>query len=217
MILPFGSYGIGKPRVRSIVRVLSIMRKMPTKIPRYLGGMRWQVYAAIGAAIMPPMMSGIAMNHRKFAKPSVNPKVMTMATVVKNSATFTEPMMVRGSCFLLDTRVEVHMGPHPPPPKASKVPPIKPKMRSFFLENASPENSVCFSLTNRNRIRAPKAISINPTGILTKFGSTWTRKIAPRIPPITPGTSNGSTISRRTFRNLKCETPDAKLAKISAE
>ena len=67
--------------------------------------------------------------------PKINPKIISglltpmkiakdnpVAVVIKNSAEFTEPIVVFGS-WPLDKRVVVTTGPQPPPPTASTAPP----------------------------------------------------------------------------------------------
>jgi len=115
-------------------RTFNTMIIMPTAAPSIVCETRLQVYAATGATITPPMMSGMVMFHRKVSKPNVTANVATIAEVVKNSAKFTEPITYRGSVLFAATSVDVQIGPHPPPPMASTAPPVKPKARRKPLE-----------------------------------------------------------------------------------
>jgi len=55
-------------------------------------------------------------------------KVVVSTNVIINSAALTLTIAFFTS-FPLGIREEVTTGPHPPPPVASKIPPIKPRMQ----------------------------------------------------------------------------------------
>src|SRR5919108_561313 len=55
---------------------------------------------------------------------SKNPRLALKATT--NSLVSTVPTTLRGSIRLLERRVGVEIGPHPPPPAASRKPATKP-------------------------------------------------------------------------------------------
>lgn len=59
-------------------------------------------------------------------------KVATSATVTKNSARLTEPIVNLG-LFPFATKVDVTIGPQPPPPIASKVPPTVPNGKRWVI------------------------------------------------------------------------------------
>lgn len=64
--------------------------------------------------------------------PIIVKKVATSATVTKNSARLTEPIENLGLCPLA-TKVDVTIGPQPPPPIASKNPPDTPNGTSLVF------------------------------------------------------------------------------------
>jgi len=86
--------------------------------------------AASGAAMIPPIVKPRIICN--CANPIIMRKVATSVKVTKNSAKFTVLMVILGLCPLA-TRVDVTIGPQPPPPSASKKPPIKPNGKSLAL------------------------------------------------------------------------------------
>mgnify|MGYP006920576457 CR=1 FL=1 len=89
--------------------------------------------AAIGAAITPPKIKPMIT-----CQPSIPPKSMKVTPLAKetaNSAAFTEPIVYRG--FLpRPNKVDVTIGPQPPPPTASINPPKEARTLNrlvFFL------------------------------------------------------------------------------------
>ena len=82
--------------------------------------------AAKGAAITPPNnRPTMTVQFESSSDDSVKMKTTDCEKVMKNSEELTEPMAKRG-CLPRATNVVVTMGPQPPPPMASKKPPIKP-------------------------------------------------------------------------------------------
>ena len=121
-VTPRGPHGPGAKAMR-IVRRLNSTTTQPTRSIRTLSGMCLVAIAANGAAITPPMMRPAMIGHR--LRPTVRKKVVDMVSVTKNSAMLTEPMAWRG--FVPWPRsVDVTIGPHPPPPIASSMPPNNP-------------------------------------------------------------------------------------------
>src|SRR5690606_39477930 len=74
--------------------------------------------AAKGAANRPPNTSPATIS-QVFGSPASMMKEAALARVRKNSAKFTEPMVVRGS-LPEPIRLVVTTGPQPPPPAASR-------------------------------------------------------------------------------------------------
>src|SRR5687767_3285380 len=99
------------------------MTRTPTAMVSGLVGTRPVNLAAIGAATTPPIASPSAGRQSNAVR--VRPKVAVMATVTKNSAAFTDPMVVRGESPRA-RREAVTIGPQPPP-KASQKPPARPR------------------------------------------------------------------------------------------
>ena len=192
------------------------MMIMPTIAPSIVCETRLQVYAATGATITPPMMSGMVMFHRKASKPNVTANVATIAEVVKNSAKFTEPITYRGSVLFAATSVDVQIGPHPPPPTASTAPPVNPKARRKPLENSLRVESLRRLTRNLTKILIPKTRSNKATTGLIVSPGMLTRMYAPMTPPTVPVHERGRAILQSTFPNLRCETPETKLENISA-
>ena len=62
---------------------------------------------------------------RQWSRPTENRKVIEIASVTANSDALTVPMLVRASPPLA-SRVDVAIGPQPPPPMASSRPDTKP-------------------------------------------------------------------------------------------
>ena len=77
-------------------------------------------------------------------------RVTEVATVTKNSVRLTDPITKRGT-WPVPTRVEVTIGPHPPPPMASSMPPPKPMTGIPRLLGST----VAKARSARARIRTP--------------------------------------------------------------
>src|SRR5262245_14777429 len=105
---------------RNSVRMLKTMITMPTAAISGRGCTRRATSAASGAASAPPSVS--AAITRRLVRPMVLTNTATCVAVTKNSARFTEPIAWRGS-HPWPTRLDVTIGPHPPPPTASRKPP----------------------------------------------------------------------------------------------
>ena len=76
--------------------------------------------AAIGAAITPPITN--ASITCQFCTPINVKKVKALANVIKNSVRLTDPTTYFGVLPLV-IKVDVTIGPHPPPPNESRNPP----------------------------------------------------------------------------------------------
>ena len=117
-------------KVRYMVLMLKDVINVPTIIINVRVGSFLQVYAASGAARVPPAIKPMIIC--QCVSPIVVVKVATSVIVTKNSARLTEPMASLGS-FPFATRVDVTIGPHPPPPIASRNPPNRPSGKSLVF------------------------------------------------------------------------------------
>ena len=77
-------------KARRRVRVLTRMRRTPTRRIMVFAGRILQSFAAKGAAIMPPRIRPAMMG--RFSSLRKKKKVRACVRVTKNSAIFTEPM-----------------------------------------------------------------------------------------------------------------------------
>ena len=98
------------------------MRSAPTRRIIVLAGRILQSFAAKGAAMTPPRMRPAIRG--KFSSFRKKKKVRAWLRVTKNSAILTEPITIRGWCPRA-SRVEATTGPQPPPPTASRNPPVR--------------------------------------------------------------------------------------------
>ena len=106
------------------------MTTIPTKIIIDLVGILFAMYAAIGAAITPPIINPKIM--AQCVKPMSVINVKELARVMKNSARLTDPIVYLGF-FPLAINVDETIGPQPPPPIESKKPPIMAKGNIRFI------------------------------------------------------------------------------------
>jgi len=90
----------------------------------------------MGAHITPPMSKPRMIIQLNFSGPIRIMKVIDSVRVTKNSAKLTEPMALLGSTLFV-TRVVVAMGPHPPPPRASRKAATYPSPTSIFEDGRS--------------------------------------------------------------------------------
>lgn len=127
--------------------MLSITTIIPTNMPNKRLGSFLQLKAAIGAAVIPPTISAKITSQRNFPNPISIRKVEAIATVMKNSARFTEPTALLGS-VPVTIKLGIQIGPHPPPPIASinaaKKPSALSLLTGYFLI------SVVFTFLRRN-------------------------------------------------------------------
>src|SRR5262245_8483475 len=100
--------------------MLQITTTLPNNIKEALRGSLPASFAAIGAAITPPITN--ASITCQFCTPIKVKKVNALANVIKNSVRLTEPTTYFGVLpFVIN--VEVTIGPQPPPPNESRKPP----------------------------------------------------------------------------------------------
>src|SRR5215204_1740699 len=98
-----------------------------------VGNMR-TIYAAMGAAIRPPRNRAATIVHGTSARLRLIRKPTLAQTAITNSLVSTVPMILRGSIRPEESNVGVEIGPHPPPPAASRNPAIKPRGARKLLE-----------------------------------------------------------------------------------
>lgn len=106
---------------------------IPTKIMTVLAGIRLVRKAPSGAAATPPSINPKII--LMCVVPIIAKNVMELANATKNSVRFTEPMVYRGA-FPCAIKVDETIGPQPPPPTASRNPPVKASgnnLRTLFL------------------------------------------------------------------------------------
>ena len=127
---------------------LKIETTNPTTIIRNFTGRYLHKNAAKGAANSPPTTSPKIIGQG--AEAIKIEKKPAVAKVKKNSAKFTDPIVDLGSCPA-PTRVEVTMGPQPPPPAESIKPPARASFEIFepFIFDC------CFLTSDFLIIRAP--------------------------------------------------------------
>ena len=100
--------------------MLQITTTVPSKMKDALRGSLPASFAAIGAAITPPITS--ARITCQFCTPIKVKNVKALASVIKNSVRLTEPTTYFGVLpFVIN--VDVTIGPQPPPPNESRKPP----------------------------------------------------------------------------------------------
>ena len=105
---------------------LHIITSIPNKIKEVFLGSLPISFAAIGAAINPPIISAIIVC--QWLKPINVKNVNALANVTKNSVRLTVPITNLGVRPLVIS-VDVTIGPQPPPPKESRKPPAPAKKR----------------------------------------------------------------------------------------
>ena len=100
--------------------MLHITTTEPSKMNEALRGSLPASFAAMGAAITPPITR--ARITCQFWTPINVKNVNALASVTKNSVKLTEPTTYRGVLPLV-INVDVTIGPQPPPPNESRNPP----------------------------------------------------------------------------------------------
>ncbi len=80
---------------------------------------------------MTPPMSRPSVATVNASQPSAARNVAEMVTVRKNSAVLTVPIVLRG-LLPWTSRFDVTIAPQPPPPAASRKPPISPSGATIF-------------------------------------------------------------------------------------
>jgi hypothetical protein len=99
----------------------------PTAVPRTRVGSSLTIKAASGAAMTPPTSSAPTTCQGISAKLRLKRKPRLAHSATTNSLVSTVPMILRGSIRPDERRVGVEMGPHPPPPIASRNPATRPR------------------------------------------------------------------------------------------
>lgn len=101
--------------------MLHQMTSNPSRIKDVFRGSLPTSFAAMGAAITPPIIKPKMVC--QWLTPNKVKKVKALAKVTKNSVRLTVPMMYLGVPPLL-INVVVTIGPQPPPPNESRKPPV---------------------------------------------------------------------------------------------
>ena len=139
-------------------------------------------------------------------------------------------MMVRGCLRPTLMSVEVVVGPHPPPPVASRKPPNNPRAAKpswdvrtpgpLSLSRAPPSAGGRVAMGNRakrtNTYRPRPVSSMYTTGwaaLVDRCAST----VAPAKAPTAPGPPRKSTVGQCTLRSFQWETPEKKVVPSSAK
>ena len=188
---------------------------VPTSVPNTLWGSLLHSKAAIGAQMSPPTIKPRITVQLNRSGPIKIMKVVVSETVTKNSAKFTEPTALLGSTLFV-TSVVVAIGPHPPPPKASRKAATYPNGTSILEDGRSSLKRTIRFKANLRNISRPMKRSMPPTTNCNISELRLTATKAPIEPPMTPGTVKCRIISLRTFPSLKCDVPEARVVKISA-
>ena len=99
----------------------------------------------------PPMRSAPTTVQGISAKLRARRKPMLALRATRNSLVSTVPMILRGSILPEESRVGVEIGPHPPPPAASRNPATRPSGARKVLETG-------LTLTGRSWRRKGRSI-----------------------------------------------------------
>lgn len=117
----------------------------PTSTPRRNEGSFLTNSAARGAAATPPITNAATQCQSKFPHPRnrINPSVADNVTA--NSLVSTVPITSLGTASFLDNRTGVLIGPHPPPPIASKKPAVAPRGNKILFRTQAAGFTSCLS------------------------------------------------------------------------
>ena len=143
---------------------------------------------------------------------------MLALRATRNSLVSTVPMILRGSIRPEESNVGVEMGPHPPPPAASRNPAIRPRGARKPLETGLTwTGRWCRLKEKRASTKTPSpnrkmaTIGAAASAVMNELITT-----APKKAPIAPGIASGQTFAQSTFLNRQWETPDAAVVPTSA-
>src|SRR5215204_2383157 len=155
----------------------------------------------MGAASRPPRNRAATIVHGTSARLRPNRKPMLAHTATRNSLVSTVPMILRGSIRPDESNVGVEIGPHPPPPAASRNPAIRPRGAKKPLETG-------LTWTGRScRLKEKRASTKTPSPNrkMATIGSAASavmnelKTTAPKKAPIAPGIASGQTFAQSTF------------------
>src|SRR5215203_2050775 len=172
----------------------------------------------MGAAITPPRSSAPTTVHGISAKLRARRNPMLALKATRNSLVSTVPMILRGSIRPEESKVGVEMGPHPPPPAASRKPAIRPSGARKALEMGLTctgrwwrlkEKRASTNTPRQNRKIA--TIGSAASAVMNALNTT-----APKKAPIAPGMANGQTFDQSTLPNRQWDVPDAAVVPTSA-
>src|SRR5215207_9695873 len=181
----------------------------PTAVPSIRVGRMRTTYAAIGAAKIPPIRSAPTTCQGTSAKlrAKKNPRLAHTATT--NSLVSTVPMTLRGSILPEVSRVGVEIGPHHPPPAASKNPATNPKGLRNFLAIGLTTTGLSFLLNEkRARTYTPRQKRKIATNGAAASAEIELNATAPTNAPIPPGMASQVIFDQSTLPNLQCDAPD---------
>ena len=172
----------------------------PTAVPRMRAGRMRTMYAAMGAAMTPPRRSAPTTVHGIWAKVRAKRKPMLALRATRNSLVSTVPMILRGSIRPEESSVGVEIGPHPPPPAASRNPAIRPRGARKPLETG-------LTWTGRScRLKEKRASTKTPSPNRDGYdrsarfgGDERTHDHSSKETPIAPGIASGQTFAQSTF------------------
>src|SRR5215211_2763592 len=143
---------------------------------------------------------------------------MLALRATRNSLVSTVPMILRGSMRPEESNVGVEMGPHPPPPAASRKPAVRPSGdRKILGTGLTRTGRSCRLKENLASTKTPSPNKKTATrgsaasAVMNELNTT-----APRNAPIAPGMASGHTFAQSTLPNRQWEMPEAAVVPTSA-
>src|SRR5215210_3895475 len=172
----------------------------------------------MGAATTPPRSNAPTTVQGIWVKLRArrNPKLALRAT--RNSLVSTVPMILRGSIRPEESNVGVEIGPHPPPPAASRKPAIRPRgARKVLGTDLTRTGRSCRLKENLASTKTPSpnrntaTMGSAASAVMNELNTT-----APKNAPIAPGIASTQTFDQSTFPNRQWEAPEAAVVPTSA-
>src|SRR3712207_5994212 len=137
---------------------------------------------------------------------------MLAARATTNSLVSTVPTTLRGCILPEERRVGVEIGPHPPPPAASRKPATKPRgARKPLAMGLSCTGTSLRLNEKRARTYAPRAkrkMAITGATASSATVAIQVTAIAPKNAPMAPGTAIHAILDQSTLPKRQCETPE---------
>src|SRR5215203_170633 len=161
----------------------------------------------MGAATTPPSSSAPTTVHGMSAKLRARRNPMLALRATRNSLVSTVPMILRGSMRPEESNVGVEMGPHPPPPAASRKPAVRPSGdRKILGTGLTRTGRSCRLKENLASTKTPSPNKKTATrgsaasAVMNELNTT-----APRNAPIAPGMASGhkQALRRGPIRHAK--------------
>src|SRR5918998_2271692 len=202
----------------ALTKVRAFVRRMTpaTAVPRMRVGRMRTTYAAIGAANNPPTRSAPTTFQGTSAKLRAKKKPTLAHTATTNSLVSTVPMTLRGSILPEVSRVGVEIGPHPPPPAASRNPATNPKgLRNFLAMGLTATGLSFLQNEKRDRTYAPRQKRKTATNGSAASAEIELRATAPKNAPTPPGMASQAIFDQSTLPNLQCDAPDTNVVPTS--